>query len=215
MIDQLHYITQEINGLSHDQMAERACEEGVKWVQLRMKEKTAQEQLEIALKTQAVCHRYGARLLINDHVQLAREIGADGVHLGQQDMCPAEARAQLPRHMIIGGTANTFEQVQILAKKKVDYMGVGPFRFTTTKQKLSPVLGLKGYNELLTSCIQSNILQPIIAIGGIEVSDISALRRQGVHGVAIASLINTAEHPAQVIQNIKKALHYDESLTNS
>lgn len=202
MIEKLHYITQEMPGFTHSEMALRACEAGVKWVQLRLKDKTESERRILARETKEICQKYGATFIVNDFVELAVEVGANGVHLGQEDMCPLEARKLLPQGMIIGATANTFEQVSILAKKQVDYMGVGPFRFTASKRKLSPVLGINGFRELLEKCKDSGISIPIIAIGGIQLTDIGSLIPLGVHGVALASAINQAAHPQQLIHKM-------------
>ena len=107
-ISSLHYIT------TTPEAAERACQGGVRWVQLRVKNQPYAAWKQLALDTQAVARRYGATLLINDNPRLAQEIGADGAHLGAADMPPAEARALLGAKFIIGGTANTFADVQRL-----------------------------------------------------------------------------------------------------
>lgn len=206
MIDRLHYISQETATLSHTEMAKRACKAGVRWVQLRVKDKPESEILQIAKDTLTICRNYGARLIINDHVAIAHAIGADGVHLGQTDNCPAEARKALGADMIVGGTANTFDQIQALHEKKVDYMGVGPFRFTNTKTNLSPVLGLKGYAEIIHRCKASGINTPIIAIGGILPEDVPDIMKTGVHGIAVASVINGHEEPLKVVEKLTMSL---------
>ena len=188
-ISSLHYIT------TTPEAAERACQGGVRWVQLRVKNQPYAAWKQLALDTQAVARRYGATLLINDNPRLAQEIGADGVHLGASDMPPAEARALLGAKFIIGGTANTFADVQRLAAAGVDYIGLGPFRFTTTKEKLSPILGLTGYAEILQQCRAAGLTVPIVGIGGIILADVGALRATGLHGIAVAGSIGQAENP--------------------
>ncbi len=207
MISQLHYISQE-SRLSHEENIARACAAGVSWVQLRVKDKPLEEVEGIAQRVKDICARNDARLIINDHVEVALKTGADGVHLGKEDMSPAEARALLSGDKIIGGTANTFEDIQRLQEAGVDYIGLGPFRYTATKKKLSPVLGLAGYQSILDQCKVHHIETPVIAIGGIEVEDVSAIRSTGVFGVAIASLINFAENPSGIVQALKKELAY-------
>ncbi len=206
MISKLHYITQEIEGKTHSQFAEEACRGGVKWVQLRLKNKSEQEWKEIALETLAVCKKYNAKLIINDNVVLAKEINADGVHLGNQDMSIVEARKILGNHFIIGGTANTFEDIKMHTAAGVDYIGVGPFRFTSTKEKLSPVLGLEGYAAIMQQCKSEKINIPIIAIGGIIPSDVSQIIETGVYGVAIAGYINHSERKEEVIKEFLSQL---------
>ncbi|GAB3638900.1 thiamine phosphate synthase [Hymenobacter arcticus] len=188
-ISNLHYIT------TNAQAAELACRGGVRWVQLRVKNLPAAEWRQRALATQAVCRHHGATLIINDNPALALEIGADGVHLGQQDMPPTEARTLLGPGFIIGGTANTFADIEALVAAGVEYIGLGPFRFTATKEKLSPILGLAGYTELLAQCRAGGHTVPIVGIGGVELADMAALRATGLHGVAVAGAIGHAADP--------------------
>lgn len=189
----LYYLTQDLSHISHEQLAEDACEAGVSYLQLRMKNKTKIEREQIALNVQAICKKTNTTFIINDYVALAKEIDADGVHLGKNDMSPTEARAILGDNKIIGGTANNWEDVQRLAAQKVDYIGLGPFRFTQTKENLSPILGVEGYVEILAKMQKKFINIPIIAIGGILLADTHILREIGVSGVAISSAINLAE----------------------
>ena len=189
-ISTLQYITTSPEG------AERACRGGVRWVQLRVKNQPYAIWKQLALETQAVTRRYGATLLINDNPRLAQDIGADGVHLGQADMPPAEARAMLGATFIIGGTANTFADVQRHAAAGVDYVGLGPFRFTSTKEKLSPILGLAGYADILRQCRAAGLAVPIVGIGGVMLADVPALLETGLHGVAVSGAIGAAAEPS-------------------
>lgn len=189
-ISRLHYIT------TNAEAAQQACLGGVRWVQLRVKNLSAAEWRQRALAVQAVCRQYGAMLIINDNPQLALEIRADGVHLGQQDMPPAEARRLLGPGFIIGGTANTLADVERLVAAGVDYIGLGPFRFTTTKEKLSPVLRLSGYVEIMAQGRAAGLTTPVVGIGGIELADIAALLAAGLHGVAVSGAIGGAASPS-------------------
>ena len=189
-ISNLHYIA------ASAEAAALACQGGVHWVQLRVKNLPAAEWERRALATQAVCRQYGATLIINDNPALALAIGAAGVHLGQQDMPPAEARALLGPEFIIGGTANTFADIEGLVAAGVDYVGLGPLRFTTTKEKLSPILGLAGYAGLLAQCRAAGFTTPIVGIGGVELADVAALLATGLHGVAVSGAIGRAAEPA-------------------
>ena len=193
-ISTLHYIT------TTPEAAELACQGGVRWVQLRVKNQSPAIWKQLALETQAVARRYGATLLINDNPRLAQEIGADGVHVGAADMPPTEARALLGAKCIIGGTANTFADVQRLAAAGVDYVGLGPFRFTRTKEKLSPILGLAGYADILQQCRAAGLTVPIVGIGGIALADAVPLLATGLHGIAVAGGIGQAENPAVAAQ---------------
>lgn len=199
-INTLHYIT------TTPEAAELACQGGVRWVQLRVKNQPYASWKQLALETQAVCRHYGATLLINDNPRLAQEIGADGVHVGAADMPPAEARAMLGPTFIIGGTANTFAEVQRHAAAGVDYVGLGPFRFTRTKENLSPILGLAGYAEILRQCRAAGLTVPIIGIGGITLVDVGALLANGLHGVAVSGSIGHAENPVTAARLFRNEL---------
>ena len=205
MISRLHYITQDLPDFSHAELAEFACKGGANWIQLRVKNKSYEEWLKIAQKTKLVCLKYGAKLIINDNVQIAKEIGADGVHLGKDDMNPKEARKILGNNFIIGGSSNTMDDVKWLMDNGVDYIGVGPFRFTSTKEKLNPVLGLKGIADIITQL--PNYPIPIIAIGGIKLEDVESLMQTGIHGVAVSSAINLSENKIEATKKFKHELH--------
>jgi len=209
MISKLHYITQDVEHASHVQLVEDACKAGVDWIQLRLKNKSYEDWKTIAEEALAICRKYNAKLIINDNVALVKEIGADGVHVGKQDMPVSKAREILGTDFIIGGTANTFEDVKLHAKSGADYIGLGPFRFTTTKDKLSPILGLEGYKAIVDKCKQENINVPIIAIGGITEADVEVLSTTGIYGVAVASAITHAENKKEMVKKFMRHLEYD------
>ena len=175
--------------------AEAACAGGVRWVQLRIKNASPKAWEQAARATLLVCRRYGAVLIINDNPALVHAIGADGVHLGKTDMAPAEARQLLGPDFIIGGTANTFADIEQLTAAGANYIGLGPFRFTTTKQNLSPILGRAGYQALLTQVRAAGLAVPIVGIGGIALADVPALLATGLHGVAVSGAITHAADP--------------------
>ena len=124
---------------------------GIRWIQLRMKEAADAEVLGGGVGgAKPICERYGCMLLVNDRVEVAIAAGVQGVHLGQLDMPVAEARRLLGEGKIIGGTANTMAQLREHRRQGADYIGLGPYRYTTTKKNLSPVLGLEGYRAIMT-----------------------------------------------------------------
>jgi thiamine-phosphate pyrophosphorylase len=206
-ISKLHYITQDnIFGYTHAQLAEEVCMGGADWVQLRVKKKGYSEWKEIAEDVQRICKKYKARLIINDNVRIAKEISADGVHLGKSDLDIAEARKILGNSFIIGGTANDFMDIEKLAAAKVDYIGLGPFRFTKTKENLSPVLGLTGFKSIMQACKDNNINIPMIAIGGILTEDIASILKTGVYGVAVSSGINMSDDKEEMYKRYNNAI---------
>ncbi len=203
--EKLQYISQG-NGETHIENIREACEAGVKWVQLRVKNEPLEKVTEMANRAREVCNEFGATLIINDHARVAAASRADGVHLGKNDQSPEEARKQLESGQLVGGTANTFEDIQSLVRMGVDYVGLGPFRFTSTKEKMSPILGLEGYRAIMKQCEVADITVPVIAIGGIQLDDIPAIMETGVQGIAIASLINQAKDKPAMVQEIYKKL---------
>lgn len=189
-------ITQDLDGLSHKAQAEKACKGGAKWIQLRVKDQSSYMIWKsIAKATQRICKEYNAVFIINDNVELAGELEADGVHLGQHDMLPQEAVALLGDNFIIGGTAHTFRDIQFLSYACVDYIGLGPFRRTSTKILTKPTLGFSGVRSIIDQCIHEKIKTPVVSIGGLRPADIPFLKNIGVYGFAVASGINQAKKP--------------------
>jgi len=205
-IANLHYISAGETAQQQLNAIEEAIQAGCQCVQLRFKQPEEPILLQTAQKAAKLCKENEVTLIINDHPHIALEVQAQGVHLGKEDMPPRQARTLLGTRAIIGGTANRWEDITRLAEQQVNYIGLGPFRFTKTKKKLSPILGLEGYQSLLQKMQKANINIPIIAIGGIKVADIASILQTGVHGIAVASLINQAKDKTAVIQAIKKAL---------
>lgn len=192
---ELQFITHYTGRYTYFDSARMALEGGCRWIQLRMKEATEEEVEKEAIRVQDLCRQYGATFIIDDHVALAKKLHADGVHLGKKDMPIAEARKLLGKDFIIGGTANTFEDVQMHYAAGADYIGCGPFRFTTTKKNLSPVLGLEGYRNIVSRMKEAGINLPIVAIGGIAFGDIPAIMQTGVSGIALSGSILRADDP--------------------
>lgn len=198
----LQFITHQTAQYTYFDSARMALEGGCKWIQLRMKEATPAEIEAVALQLKPLCRTHEAILLLDDHVELAQKLEVDGVHLGKSDMPIAQARQILGEAFIIGGTANTFEEIQMHHRAGADYIGVGPFRFTTTKKNLSPVLGLEGYASLIAQMAEAGIELPVVAIGGITYEDIPAILATGVNGIALSGTILRAEDPAEETRRI-------------
>ena len=173
-----------------------SLEGGCKWVQLRMKDAPDEQVAQLGVQARELCERYGAKLILDDRVELVAKTGADGVHLGKNDMPIAQAREILGPGKIIGGTANTFEDIVAHWKSGADYIGCGPFRFTTTKKNLSPILGLEGYRDIVARMKDAGITLPLVAIGGITAEDIPAILETGVDGIAVSGTVLRAEDPA-------------------
>lgn len=200
----IQFISHYTDRYSYLDSISMALQGGCKWIQLRMKNATPDEIRPIAIEAKAMCKTAGATFIIDDHVELVKEVNADGVHLGKNDMPISEARALLGPDFIIGGTANTFEDVVHHYQSGANYIGCGPFRFTTTKQGLSPILGLEGYTAIVNKMKDNGINLPIVAIGGITADDIPAIMKTGVTGIALSGTVLRAEDP---VADMKKLIN--------
>ncbi len=170
--------------ISHADQARALVEAGARWIQLRMKNAAPDVWLSTAREVVTICHDAGVLCTINDSVDIAIASDADGVHLGSLDETWTAARARLSPDKILGGTVNNAAAARHAAASHVlDYVGIGPFRFTATKQKLAPVLGLDGITALLP--LLDGL--PAWAIGGVVPADLSALRAIQLAGVAVSS----------------------------
>lgn len=198
----LQFITHRTSRYDEAEGALQVLEGGCRWIQLRMKEATQAEIIETGRRVGALCRKYGATFILDDHVELVRQLDADGVHLGKNDMQVAEARRILGRDAIIGATANTFDDVEKAAAEGADYLGIGPFRFTQTKKNLSPVLGLEGYTSIMERCREAGIDLPTVAIGGITAGDTEALLSTGVTGIALSGALLNAPDTRQETNKI-------------
>lgn len=194
---ELQFITHFTDQYTYFDSARMALEGGCRWIQLRMKDSPMEEIEREAVRMQALCKEYHATFIIDDHVELVKKLHADGVHLGKNDMPIAEARKILGKDFIIGGTANTFEDVKLHYEAGADYIGMGPFRYTTTKKNLSPLLGLQGYSAILSRMKEEGIHIPVVAIGGITKEDIPDIMKTGVSGVALSGTILRADNPVE------------------
>ena len=204
---QLQFITHHNERYSYIDSARIALEGGCRWIQLRMKGVSEELLEETALAVQRMCRDYSATFIIDDNVHLVKRIGADGVHLGKNDMPIAEARKILGEGFIIGSTVNSFEDIaNTLRTATPDYFGCGPFRYTTTKQNLAPILGTEGYRAIIGQMRKHDIHIPIVAIGGIGKGDIPAIMACGVNGIALSGSILNAQDPITEMQNVLSLL---------
>lgn len=199
MIAKFHYLTQDVEHYTHQQLVLLACENGIKWIQLRVKNKSFYEFLHIAKEAKAITKKYKVTLIINDNVEIAQQIDADGVHLGKNDTPTQEARAILGNKKIIGATANTFKDIEIAYQNGANYIGLGPYKYTNTKDNLSTILGIEGYQSIIHTCKQNLIPIPIIAIGGITHYDIKTILNTGLSGVAVSSALH---HDINFVSNL-------------
>jgi len=205
----LQFISHYTDKYSYLDSIRLALQGGCRWIQLRMKDATDDEVRPVAIEAQKLCKQYGATFIIDDRVALVKELQADGVHLGKNDMPIGEARSQLGPDYIIGGTANTIWDVKAHYAAGADYIGCGPFRFTTTKQKLSPVLGLDGYRRIIIEMRAAHIDLPIVAIGGITKDDIPAILATGITGIALSGTVLRAANPIDEMKHLTNIVNHE------
>ncbi|SEM76900.1 thiamine-phosphate pyrophosphorylase [Chryseobacterium taichungense] len=205
-MEKLQYISQGLTIEDQELNIRKALDNGIQWIQVRWKNAPENKFIQLCETSKELCSKYQAACIINDHVHIAKEIDADGVHVGLQDMSIDAARFILGEEKIIGGTANTFQDVLQRMAESCDYIGLGPLRFTQTKEKLSPVLGFKGYQKIIQELQAKSLETPkIFAIGGVVLNDIELLQQIGIYGVAVSGQIT--DKPC-IISDFKTALQY-------
>jgi len=203
--DKLYYLTQDLDHLSHRQQAQIAIKSGVRFIQVRSKTLNPDALAVVASEIVEDATGSESLIIVNDHVEIALQTGADGVHLGSSDMSVSDARTILGKDKIIGGTANTLEDLKRLVLEGVDYVGLGPYRFTKTKKNLSPVLGIDGVQDIASAIDKQGIQVPVYVIGGIGLDDVSSILDTGIYGVAVSSAINLADEPAASMTSLQNA----------
>lgn len=188
----LQYITNENTSRSVEEQVAAVLAGGCRWIQLRMK-KAADEEVEATVgRILPMIREHEATLILDDRVELAKKLGLDGVHIGKGDMTPSQARVLLGASPIIGVTANTIDDIELVRALDIDYIGLGPFRTTATKENLAPVIGLDGYRTIMERVHTEEIEKPVVAIGGIKVDDVAPLLAAGVDGIAVSGAIASA-----------------------
>ena len=203
----LQFITHPNEKYSIVEQVKMVLDGGCKWIQLRMKNSSDEEVKAIAGELIPLCKDADAILVIDDRVELVKELEVTGVHLGKKDMPVAEARNMLEGGPIIGATANTAGDIFALKGIDVDYVGLGPFRHTTTKENLSPILGLDGYRKIMKEIRDAGVELPVVAIGGITLEDIDDIMATGVNGIAMSGAIINAENPTEYIKAVLDKLY--------
>ena len=213
MYSKLQYISQGETGAAQLNNIQQALEAGCPWIQLRFKNASDEELTSIASQVKELCASHGATFIINDHPQIAKAVDADGVHLGLSDMPVPKAREILGPDKIIGGTANTLEDILQRVDEGCRYVGLGPFRFTQTKEKLSPILGIDGYQKIMSELVRRNITISVYAIGGIRIEDTQSIMLTGVYGIAVSGAITTHSDKKLLVEQFNSLLY--EAANNS
>lgn len=207
MYSKIQYISQGLTATEQFNNIHQVLDAGCSWIQLRFKNAEKGELTLLAERVKPLCKSYNAVFILNDHVELARQLDADGVHLGLQDTKIAIARELLGNQKIIGGTANTISDVLQRIEEGCNYVGLGPFKFTKTKEKLSPIIGISGYREIMSELRKQEMDIPVYAIGGIGEEDVASINSCGIYGIAISGLLTHHTEKKKLIKQLKHTLY--------
>lgn len=189
-MEKLQYISQGFTIEDQELNIRKALDNGIKWIQVRWKNAPENEFIRLCEISKKLCADNQSVCIINDYVQIAKDIDADGVHLGLKDTSIEISRQILGKNKIIGGTGNSISDVLQRMNESCDYIGLGPLRFTSTKEQLSPILGFEGYQKIIQTLKEKSLEIPkIFAIGGVVLEDIQLLQQIGIYGVAVSGQI--------------------------
>lgn len=200
-LPRLHVLTSAAQRADDLRTIDAVLEAGAPAVQIRVKDRTDRDHLEVARVIVARCRRYGALSIVNDRVDLALAAGADAVHLGLSDLPIAAARELAGDRLVIGGTARDPETARQLVAEGADYLGVGPTYATSTKEGLPDPIGLN-----TVAAIVSAVNVPIIAISGITAKRVPEVLATGAHGVAVVGAVVDAPDPGAATRELLELL---------
>ncbi|MGV8814178.1 MAG: thiamine phosphate synthase [Gelidibacter sp.] len=207
IIPKLHYISQGNSPKEHLENIQKACSSGAELVQLRLTNVSDKKYLKLAEEAREITSHFQTRLIINDNYKIAKTVKADGVHLEASEVCPTVVRDYLFSWQMIGGTANTLQDCETLISKDVDYIGLGPFRFTATKEHLPTILGLSGYSAIMDVL---DTKTPIIGVGGITTDDVADILATGISGLAVSGAITRDFNSIKLFNQLLKASSTEE-----
>ncbi|MEJ7778086.1 MAG: thiamine phosphate synthase [Daejeonella sp.] len=207
-ISKFHYLTQDLPNRSHAEQTQLACKAGAKWVQYRCFSKKDDALVEEIHHIASICDDWGATLILTDHYHLLDQVDAQGVHIENIQADLGSIRAHISDEKTLGASANTLEDIlRIYSSGVVDYIGCGPFNLTTTKVNDYPLLGIKGYEQLMIKMRKFFIDIPVLAVGGIGIGDVGGLLSTGIYGIAVSAGVNMAAHPAEALKDFYKKIY--------
>lgn len=183
------------------ELACMALEGGARMVQLRRKSASGRDLFEWAVRIQTLCREYEALFIVNDRVDIALATHADGVHLGQQDIPVASARALLGSETLIGVSVSNPSEAAKAAEEGADYLGVGHIFPTSSKEKPMPPIGTSAIRPI----IEASGL-PVIAIGGIELQNVAEVIKAGASGIAVISAVSGSADPVAATRELVKRI---------
>jgi thiamine-phosphate pyrophosphorylase len=203
-VGRLHVITDVVvqSRFTHEELAEMACAGGADVVQLRDKLLARDAFVDIARRVAVICRRHDVALIINDRADIAREVEANGVHVGRADLSIADARALLGPSALIGASTGTLEEARSAESQSADYVGFGHIFATSSKTKSTPAVGLDALSR-----VASRVRIPVIAIGGITQANARDVIAAGAWGIAVIGAVCTAHDPRAATERLRAIVH--------
>jgi len=203
-ISRFHYLTQDLPNRSHAEQVQVACEAGANWVQYRCMTKGDDELVGEINHVAGICDDWGATLILTNHYHLLNRVDAQGVHIEDFDADFATIRNEIGPDKTLGASATNLQALlKVQETGVVDYCGYGPFAHTDTKPNNKALLGFEGYRELQ----RLNIDIPVIAVGGIRITDVEMLLATGVYGIAVSAAVNLAINPGAAFKEIYRKIY--------
>jgi thiamine-phosphate pyrophosphorylase len=204
-ISKFHYLTQDMPGRSHLEQVNAACESGANWIQYRCLTKPDDELIDEIDEIANVCDEWGITLILTNHYHLLDRVDAQGVHMEDFDADLAAIRVTIGEDKTLGASSSTIDRLLQLQKEgAIDYCGYGPFAHTETKINDKKWLGFEGYRELQK---HPEIGIPVIAVGGIGITDVESLLATGIYGIAVSSAVNLAIDPKRTLKEFYKLIY--------
>jgi thiamine-phosphate pyrophosphorylase len=200
-VPRLHVLTDAAEPAAVLRLVEAIVAAGAPAVQVRVKDAADRDWFELATRVAARCRDGGALCIVNDRADIAVAAGADGVHLGADDLPVSAARAVVGPDLLVGATARDADQARAAVADGADYLGVGPVHATQTKAGLPTPIGTEGLAEVTRA-----VDVPILAIAGMTAERTPAALAAGAHGVAVTGAVTRVEDPAAAVRDLLAAL---------
>lgn len=202
-ISRFHYLTQDLPNRSHAAQTLMACQAGVNWIQYRCLTKNDEEMIPEIHEVAAICDDWGATLILTDHYHLLDKVDAQGVHIEDFDADLSAIRDVITDEKTLGASATSVDRILTLQQSGVvDYCGYGPFAHTDTKPNNFALLGYSGYRELE----KYPVTIPVIAVGGIQLTDVEYLMKTGITGIAVSGAVNNSIDPQGMLKAFYQAV---------
>lgn len=200
-IGRLHVITDVVvqARFTHEELAEAACAGGADVVQLRDKSLTVESLGAVARRVAEICRRHGVAFVVNDHARVARDVEADGVHVGRRDSSIEDARAVLGDRAIVGASTGSLEEALAAEESGADYVGFGHIFATSSKAKSTPPVGIGALAR-----VAARVHLPVIAIGGVTEANAAEVMKAGAWGIAVIAAVCAADDPCAATRRLKR-----------